>query len=47
MKLLGTVCLNFQGKLEDGETPEDTARIETKEEAGIDVEIVKRIPSTC
>ena len=33
------------GKLEDGETPEDTARIETKQEAGIDVEIVKRIPS--
>ena len=33
------------GKLEDGETPEDTAQIETKEEAGIDVELVKRIPS--
>ena len=33
------------GKLEDGETPEDTARIETKEEAGVDVEIVQRIPS--
>jgi len=33
------------GKLEDGETPEDTARIETKQEAGIDVEIVQRIPS--
>jgi 8-oxo-dGTP pyrophosphatase MutT (NUDIX family) len=29
------------GKLEDGETPEDTARIETKEEAGVDVEIKK------
>lgn len=35
------------GKLEDGETPEDTARIETKEEAGIDVEIVKKNPFTC
>ena len=33
------------GKLEDGETPEDTARIETKEEAGVEVEIVRRIPS--
>ena len=33
------------GKLEDGETPGDTARIETKEEAGIDVEIVQRVPS--
>jgi 8-oxo-dGTP pyrophosphatase MutT (NUDIX family) len=38
--------MNFPGgKLEDGETPEDTARIETKEEAGVDVEIVQRIPS--
>jgi 8-oxo-dGTP diphosphatase len=46
MKHLGTVMFELPGgKLEDGETPEDTARIETKEEAGIDVEIVKRIPS--
>jgi len=33
------------GKLEDGETPEQTALIDTKEEAGVDVEIVRRIPS--
>ena len=33
------------GKLEDGQSPEIAARTETKEEAGIDVEIIQRIPS--
>ena len=31
------------GKLEEGETPKQTAKIETKEEAGMDVKIVKEL----
>ena len=33
------------GKLEEGETPSQAALIETKEEAGLDVKIVQRLPS--
>ena len=33
------------GKLEEGETPSQAALVETKEEAGLDVKIVQRLPS--
>lgn len=33
------------GKLEQGETPREAALIETKEEAGLDVKIIRQLPS--